>query len=429
MSAPATVVRIPPADPAVSLVFYAPDGILASRLSAKLPAQVRLQWEDTHGHAPAQLAARPGVRCVLLDYSNAHAAHSSGIARQLQALRPELPLVAVGATTPEQVGGVLAALRAGVRDFIDIDTSPEEIQAALGRALAQSGSARLAPPAPLPKGRLVLVLGVRAGLGSSTLVAHLGVMAQLAGAAPAASAAAPQDPNRLLLLDLGYPAGDVGLYLNLDSSFHFEEALRNTGRIDPTLARTAMSRHRSGLALLGQAPGSAAATVAASDPRELLERLRSVFGLLLCDAGGLSCRQVPAALLRGADEIWLLADQAIATLVSLDQALKELEQAGLRDERLQLLVNRYDEASGIEPAQIAARFGLPLLATLPERSRSLRASASHGRLLQEEAPRDPYLRALAPLLARLSPDAAPPTTPNLWQRLAHRMSGFPWKTK
>ena len=63
-----------------------------------------------------------------------------------------------------------------------------------------------------------------------------------------------------------------------------------------------------------------------------------------------------------------------------------------------LVINRHDDDSGLSPAQIAARFDLPLLAALPDRPR-LRSSASHGHLLLEEAPRDPYVRALAPLLA------------------------------
>ncbi|HAI46728.1 MAG TPA: fimbrial protein, partial [Stenotrophomonas sp.] len=94
----------------------------------------------------------------------------------------------------------------------------------------------------------------------------------------------------------------------------------------------------------------------------------------------------------------------------------------------QLVVNRHDEAGGLAPAQIAQRFDLPLLATLPDCHR-LRASANHGHLLLQDAPRDPYLRALTPLLARLDPALAR-ALPRGWrEKLVLRLGGLPWKTK
>jgi len=159
-----------------------------------------------------------------------------------------------------------------------------------------------------------------------------------------------------------------------------------------------------------------------------MQRLRGVFGTVLCDLGGVPVRQVPRSLLNGADEIWLVADPAIGTLVSLDQVLKHLDAIGSRDARLQLVINRHHQGGGLGPAQIADRFGLPLLAALPCCER-LRTSANHGHLLLHDAPRAPYLRALAPLLARLCP-AAPPARPhNPLETLMRFLDSRQWKRK
>jgi pilus assembly protein CpaE len=227
-----------------------------------------------------------------------------------------------------------------------------------------------------------VLLGVRAGVGTSTLAAHLSVLAQQTRAL-AQGEAVQQDG---LLMELAQPSGDLALYLNLDSRFHYEDALRNASRIDATLARTAMARHDSGLVLLDRASGSDA--VPPSDPGALLQRLRGVFASVLCDAGGCPLRQLPPLLLDQADEIWLVTDASIATLVSLDQALKHLAGQREREKRLQLVINRHDDSSGMSPEQIARRFEVPLLATLPERPR-VRLAASQGHLLLQDAPRDP----------------------------------------
>ncbi len=404
----------------VTLVLYAPSADLARLLEARLPVGMRVHWQDSASPPGAIDVHRRGGRCVvLLDYLRSAATTSDALTRLLQRSHPDLPLVAVGSTSTVQNSGIVAAVRAGLRDILDLDASTAEIDAVLRRAaMVPPGQGDSAGDAA-DKARLVLLLGVRAGVGSSTLAAHLAVLAQQQAASDSRAC------DATLLVDLGQPAGDTALYLNLDSRFHYEDALRHANRLDATLAGKIMTRHEGGLTLLGQAAGSEAGTVA--DPAVLMQRLRGVFGTVLCDLGGVPARQIPCSLLNGADEIWLVADQSIATLVSLDHLLRHLEALGVRDRRVHLVVNRHKEGAGLSPNQIAARFALPLLATLPECPR-LRVSANHGHLLLQDAPRDPYLRALSTLLRRLSPDSTP-ATPRRWpERLALALGGYPWKT-
>ncbi len=405
--------------PAMNLVLYGIDRELLQRLALRLPASAVLHWQDSTQPTSAQDLQRGANSLVLLDFRPEYAASSTVLAEQLQQTQPDLNLMAVGATGTGQVEGVVMALRAGLRDVLDLDSDNGAIEIALRRALSPCTAAA---PQPSHRARFVLLLGVRAGVGTSTLAAHLAVLAQQQRSHAGDDATGTDG----LLMELAQPAGDLALYLNLDSRFHYEDALRNASRIDATLARTAMARHTSGLVLLDRASGSDA--VPPSDPGALLQRLRGVFTSVLCDAGGCPLRQLPPLLLEQADEIWLVADTAIATLVSLDHALKHLSGQRERESRLQLVVNRHDEHSGLSPEQIARRFELPLLATLPERPR-VRAAASHGHLLLQDAPRDPYLRALAPLVARLDPAAGPALPPGLRERLALALGGTPWKTK
>ncbi|MBD8634636.1 fimbrial protein [Stenotrophomonas sp. CFBP 13725] len=411
----ATAFSLPTLGPPMNLVVLASDRDLLPRLAAKLPPNWTLGHHDA-GFPGAVQQLRVGAQTlVLLDFHAARAAASAELVRQLRQIRPDLSMVAVGATSLGQIEGVVSALRAGLRDFVDLDADAEEILAVLTRAA-------IAPAPPTPevarKAPLTLLLGVRAGMGSSTLAAHLSVLAQQMRAAG--------NHQDVLLLDMSQPAGDLALYLNIDSRFHYDEALRSAARIDATLARTAMARHPGGLVLLDRAAGSEA--LPPSDPGLLLQRLRSLFCSVLCDLGGTPLRQVPGTLLDNADEIWLVTDSAIASLVSLDQLLHQLP-AGLRgSDRLKLIVNRDGEHNGLTAAQIATRFALPLLATLPDRPR-LRASASQGHLLLDDAPRDPYVRALAPLLARFDPTTSPPEAQGLRDRFAHALSNLPWKTK
>ena len=429
--ATASILPISKLEPGVNVLFYSTDERRAQRLTARLRDLAAVHWEDTRSFSPERWERlRKDHRLVLLDYACDDVQASTQLARQLAVLSPGVRLFGVGSTAADHAAGVLAALRAGVLDFIDMDASDEEIRALLDHAL------QLPPPtdapAPRRRGQLVLLLGVRPGVGASTLAAHLGALAM----PPAREAAKKPQPSGadtpppVLLLDLGQPAGDAELYLGVVSDFHYTDALRSASRIDATLMRTALSRHgASRLAVLSQGSG---ATPPADVPETgvLLGHLRDYVDLLLCDLGGLPARLVPRDLLRDADEIWLVADQGIASVVSLDHSLRELERAGARDRRLSLVVNRNDDDCGISAEQIARRFDLPLLAALPDRPRTLRASANQGLLLHQVAPRDPYVRALAPLLARLRTTGASADNHAMprWKKLFKRGGGSQWKT-
>lgn len=374
------------------------------------------------------IARRNSWQVLLLDFSRDQYIQSASLARQLDLLAPDLSLVAVGSSDEDQARAVLAAMRAGVSDFIAGDASVEEATATLVRACAAaSRSVRHPPLVPVsPRdARLVLLVGARAGLGVSTMAVHL------ASLAAASAAPEPEDALSLLLLDLGFPAGDGALYLGTRSDFHFTDALQNPSRLDATLVRTALSRHASGTALLGHpSDGATPGPLPDTGIEPLLERLETLFGTILCDLGGLPLEGIPSKLLQRADETWIVTDQSIGALVSLDALLTRLGREGLRDHRLQLVVSRFDEEGCIDAPQIAERFGLPLAAVLPERLRTLRASASQGVLLQHEHRRDPYLRALVPLLQRLGHGSSEPLPPtSRWRSLASLAGLSRWKTK
>jgi len=438
MNALAAILPLSKLEPGVDVLFYSPDEKRAQRLAARLRDLAHVHWEDIRTFSPERWESRRGTQhLILLDYSTDSADASTALARQLTALAPGLPLFGVGSTASDQAAGVLAALRAGVLDFFDMDASDEEIRTLLEHALHLPAlPATPAAPAPRKRGQLVLLLGVRPGVGASTLAAHLGVLAtpqpsekeRPRHATDKTESGSDTPTPRTLLLDLGQPAGDAELYLGIASDFHYADALRSASRIDATLIRTALPHHPGRLAVLTQGTEMPLPPPEAPEAAVLVEHLLDHVEMLLCDLGGLPTRLVPSALLHAADEIWLVADQGIASVVSLDACLHELERAGARDHRLSLVINRHDADCGIAAEQVAKRFNLPLLATLPDRSRTLRASANQGFLLHQVAPRDPYVRALAPLLARLRTSVPHPASTPRWKTLLTRGGGPRWKT-
>lgn len=420
--AASSTVSVNSAGTPAQIALYAPDNRMLSALAC-IEGLENVSWIDSREMDPAKLLARlPGLQLVLLDYTGSNASYSQALAVAVSMLPSPPPMLGVGAIAegPQQSAQLLAAIRAGVRDFIDLAAPLNDVQDILRRVRREfRANPNLGGPIVserLPDGDLILLIGVRPGMGTSTLAAHL--TTRLAAIRRKEN---PQD-HSLLLLDFGLPAGDGALYLGVEGGFHMEDALRSISRIDATFATSALPRHESGTSVLSRT----SSVFPAEETSTLVQRLRCLYQIVVCDLGGVDIGSIPTSLLLSARETWLVTDQSIGALLSLDRCLQSLEQRGARDERLQLVLNRHDEGFGLTPEQISNRFSLPMLAVLPERSRQIRSAASIGRLLHEQNPSDPYLSALGGLLGRLSPTEAGASASPL-ARLANYMSPLKWK--
>ncbi len=391
-------------------VFCSPSSIQAEWLSTALGKWgTLLQEKDSVTELLPRIAELKPL-LVLLDFSGVEhgndqagvfssdvqssSAHAIELARALTKALPTLPLVAVGSMAfPE---GAIAALRAGVSDFIDVSASEDEARDVVQRVLAKA-EARGSAPVPVKRGQLVTLLGVRSGIGTSTLAAHLADMIQQRHTSHGGKRNTTD--SRVALLDLGLPAGDGKLYLSANGNFDFAEAVRNLRRFDETLVHTALPRSTGGVTVISLPHNlSEMRTVSHHDALALLDRLRLYFDVLIADLGGFTNQDFIANLTGAADQVWLVTDQSVGALVSLAGTLQELNERHPDDGKRQLIVNRYDERFGMAASQIAERFKLPLLATLPERTLKLNASANRGKLLHDVSPHDFYIRTIDGLI-------------------------------
>jgi len=398
---------------AAQFLFCSGDNAVAAALGQMLGGMGLLVQEKPALEAiPRRLEElAPGV--VFLDFTASpdninQIAQSSDLARMLARVAPSVPRVAVGYAARPM--GAIAALRAGVSDFIDLDGKLEDAVNIVRDLLSSHDAADADHIAQ----RSVVVLGARAGVGVSTLAVHVASFAQMRlqrwHAERAGQAFRPGKgeadmlplTERVSLLDIGYPVGDCLLYLNLTGDFDFAEAARNLGRLDSTLLNAAMAHTAAGINVMSLPHDlSQLHELSLADSISLYEHLRHHSGIMLVDAGGHENIDFISQLARASSDIWLVTDQSVSALVALDSLVADLGKHGIERERMRLVVNRYDERYGMAAGQIAERFKLSLAGTLPDRSLALMASMSQGHLLHEVADRDPYIKAVRALVGNL----------------------------
>jgi pilus assembly protein CpaE len=337
-------------------------------------------------------ALNPSI--VFVDFAGGHAAPASAATAAIRTAHPTLPIIAVGSMKEPE--SAVAALRSGVRDFIDLSAASADAVRITRQVLDH-----LVEPVSR-HGRVTVLLGARIGVGVSTLAANLAVLLQQRGQA---------QQRQTALLDLGLPAGDGMLYLNAQSELHFVDAVRNLRRFDQTFVQTALSRHTSGVALT-TLPADLAEMreISFAGSIGLVNRLRAFFDQQVIDLGGFSNQDFIAQMVRAADETWLVCEQGVAPILSATALIEMLKEREVDTATLRLIVNKHDAGLGLAPEQIAEQLALPLGAVLPARAVPLGRAVNQGKLLAEFAERDPYIQALHPLIERLTAGSSEPRT-------------------
>lgn len=401
-------------------------------------ALVQTWMQNVLKGSPAHIARFQDNVLELVQYHQPHAVliqfdphcldAAVALATQLQALYPQIPRLAVGRIKYAQC--MLAALRTGVQDFLDIDASIDTAQQALRHLIDGAPAAGLSSP----RAPQTAIVSARSGLGCSLLAAHLSwhLQARLARPAPdqssaAAAAARPVDPESLtnLLIELSSPGGDCAIYLNTPGEFGFTDAVSQQRRLDLRMAQSALARHESGLRLLTltrqtRAPSS-------TEVEALLKRLRQYFKHIVLDLGATTAPGLLKDVLPSASEVWVVCDQSVASVVWTAELLQQLEALQIDRQRMRLIVSRHDSSLELSAQQVARQLQLPLLAHIPERRRQLSQVVNQGMLLEPQQRREPYVQAIeqlvAGLLAEHHPDmalssAAPAST---LSRLLQRM--------
>jgi pilus assembly protein CpaE len=367
-----------------------------------------------------------GPVAIFIDFTLDQMTGASQLHQRLKRDWPALPVLAMG--TSAEPAAMLAALRAGVDDFVDVAAAPSEAVTTLKTLLERRSSLQGGT-----RGNTLALLGARAGLGVTTLATSLALMlnAQLAHA----PARPPSRATRhgVALLDLGLPARDGLLYLDTQSGFSFVDGVRNLRRLDQTLLHTALAHHTSGVAVLPlPASLSQVREISHADSVALIKRLSDFFDFQIADLGGFSTVDFIAQTLREAQQTWVVCDQSIGAIVSTANLLKELRARGIETEQLSLVVNKFDSHVGLSAKDIAERLELPLLHVLPARSAPLLAAASRGEMLVRTARSDPYSQAVTGLARSLhqqymSASGQPPAKDQRWVALMSQITGL-WKS-
>ena len=274
------------------------------------------------------------------------AKHAQGAIRTIELIHsaaPDITIFALGDMT--QPMNIVSAMRAGAREFLDRNATPELLTEAFTRFTTTISRTQRAAS----KARVFTFLNAKGGVGATTTAVNTAVALQ-------------ESHGRVVLVDFA-PIGHCALQLNLRPQFTISDALQNLHRMDGVLLEGLMTPYREGLHLLAgsQQPHGVLAT--AAELARLFDLLVSQYNFVVIDCSGRLDATVQM-ICDLSNAVLLVAQTDVVSLWSAGR-IHTFLQEGAGRERLRVVLNRYKKIPGFTDEDVEKTTNCKVLWKIP----------------------------------------------------------------
>jgi pilus assembly protein CpaE len=257
---------------------------------------------------------------------------------------------------------ILSGIRAGAQEFVGRPIDAPELEKAVDRVrklMANAGSSKS------NHGSVISVFSGKGGMGATSVAANLAVaLCEHSGAS-------------VVLVDLSFQMGDLGLMLDHPAKYSLTDAFVE-GKLDESKLHSVLSQHSSGVSLL---------TVAASPEIgeeitrhhivELFGMLNTIFDFVVVDVG----RQLDdriVEVLELSDEIFMLTTLEVPAIRNTSRYLEIFDRLEFERDKIRLIINRFQKKSQLSVKDLESALGLEVFWKIPNDFAQMRMGIDGG---------------------------------------------------
>lgn len=322
---------------------------------------------------------------VLVDIDPQNTERAIRAIELIQGTTSEIVIFAVGELDRPET--IVAAMRAGAREFLERNATVESLVEALTRFSASRSKARTTSG----RARVFMVTNAKGGVGATTVAVNTAIALQ-------------ELHGGTLLIDFA-PLGHTSLHLNVRPTFGIVDALQNLHRIDGSLLEGLMTPCKDGLQLLAGPQQPNVASPSAAELAGLFDLLVSHFRFVVVDCSN-RVDETARLLCDLSNAVLLVAQADVVSLWSAGRKRSFLEEGAGRD-RVRLVLNRYKKIPGFSDEDVEAATNCKVLWRVPNNHQAIAPAIDKGSpvALHDSVDVARSFRGLAALLADASPTA------------------------
>jgi pilus assembly protein CpaE len=309
---------------------------------------------------PQVTVANACIAVVDYDADPAQAVETTKYLQQLFAGRVTV-IALSGSKNPDLL---LMAMRAGCGEFLHKPFLPEALSETLARIEQQFTNTS---NKPIATGSILSFLGVKGGVGTTTLAVHLAMYL------------VQSHKKKVLLIDHHDELGHACVYLGVDGSRSpYSEVVRNVSRLDSELLSGFVVKHASGLEVLSSPDVCGASQ--ALDPESVtrtLEFLRGEYDYVIIDCAP-ALDATTLSVVNASSNVYLVATPEIGAIRDLSRFVDKLMQVEGTNGKMQVVINRVSSRYAVNVEHIEKAIRLPVAIRLPNSYAELVRSVNLG---------------------------------------------------
>ena len=270
---------------------------------------------------------------------------------------------------------LMRIIKMGLTEFFAQPLDRGEIVAALESFKAGMEKREVMPEKK--KGRIFNVMGSKGGVGTTTVAVNL------------ASALVHQKSSpKVVLLDMNTLFGDIPLFLDLQSKFHWGEITKNMDRLDDTFLMNVLDKHPTGIHIL-TSPGYLNGHIEPTP--EMMERLllqmQSMFDFIIVDAGQ-STKDTSLKVTQMAEAMLLISTLNLPCLSNTSKLVQSYLNMGYASrDKIKIIINRYLKRGEISLKDAESSLQQELFWVVPNDYETTMSAINHGKSLIEHFPK------------------------------------------
>ncbi|HEY7477828.1 MAG TPA: AAA family ATPase [Actinomycetota bacterium] len=288
-----------------------------------------------------------------------------------------------------------AAMRAGIRDVVDLTQGSDELREAVERAIVWATNLRSANLTQVRsdgsksvRGHIISVFSSKGGSGKTFLTANL------------AAAIADVTDEDTAAVDLDVDMGDVFTYFGREPSATVHDLMELGEGVEHDRIREVGVEVAPRTWAFGAPPDPAAETPAGEAVGKFLRAIRSDFSYVVVDAS-VDYSDLALVCFDLSDMICLVTGLDVVGVKHLSKALDTLLTIGLPRERFRVVLNRADSKVGLDAADVERVMKISVDAMIPS-SRLVPTSLNKGRPVVLDEPGSAVSQSIHNLAIRLT---------------------------
>jgi len=324
---------------------------------------------------------------VLLEFPD----NDENAMQQIEAALVKSPATHMVLVSPNQSMELLArAMRAGVREVLPGPMTKETVRLAVNHA---QGHAVVSNQGGSKSGQVIALIPAKGGAGATFLSANLAyTLSKL--------------EKRVAVIDLNLYFGDLIMFLgSYKVAASLFDLARQTQRLDAALLDSSMIKVSDFLHILPASDTPEhASDVSTAGVEKVIELACNSYDFVILDLCS-TLDPVTVKALDLADDIYLTMQLSLPSLHAAKRIVSFLYGLGYPEDKLKIIVNRYEKGSEISLEDIAKATLCKVHKTIQNSYVAVSASVNQGIPLLELSPRDPVARSLQDWAHELVPGA------------------------